>query len=73
VYSGAIAYFSRTGAADLSVVIRTLVAEETGSGMQLSLGVGGAIVADSDPDEEYDEIRAKAFAVLSTLGATFPG
>ncbi|NUP74226.1 MAG: aminodeoxychorismate synthase component I [Sinomonas sp.] len=73
VYSGAIGYFSRTGAADLSVVIRTLVAEETGSGMQLSLGVGGAIVADSDPDEEYDEIRAKAFAVLSTLGATFPG
>lgn len=72
VYSGAIGYFSRTGAADLSVVIRTLVAEETAAGTRLSLGVGGAVVADSDPDEEYDEIRAKAFAVLSTLGSSFP-
>ncbi|WP_246036439.1 aminodeoxychorismate synthase component I [Sinomonas susongensis] len=73
VYSGAIGYFSRTGAADLSVVIRTLIvaANEDGTA-RLSLGVGGAVVADSDPDAEHDEIRAKSFAVLSTLGATFP-
>ncbi len=72
VYSGAIGYFSRTGAADLSVVIRTLVAEESAGGTRLTLGVGGAVVADSDPDEEYDEVRAKAFGVLSTLGSAFP-
>ncbi|MEA5453952.1 aminodeoxychorismate synthase component I [Sinomonas sp. JGH33] len=73
VYSGAIGYFSRTGAADLSVVIRTLVAHSADDGsMRLTLGVGGAVVADSDPDAEHDEIRAKAFAVLSTLGAEFP-
>jgi para-aminobenzoate synthetase len=40
---------------------------------ELTLGVGGAITADSVPDEEYDEIRAKAHGVLSALGAEFPG
>lgn len=73
VYSGAIGYFSRTGAADLAVVIRTLVVLGRPDGTaRLSLGVGGAVVADSDPDAEHDEIRAKSFAVLSTLGAAFP-
>lgn len=74
VYSGVIGYFSRTGAADLSVVIRTLVMEGTHDGAaRLTLGVGGAVVADSDAGDEYEEIRTKAFAVLSTLGAGFPG
>ncbi|WP_229230269.1 chorismate-binding protein [Sinomonas cyclohexanicum] len=77
VYSGVIGYFSRTGAADLSVVIRTLVVERLGGAhdgaTRLTLGVGGAVVADSDPADEYEEIRTKAFAVLSTLGAEFPG
>ncbi len=87
VYSGAIGYFSLTGASDLAVAIRTLVispaagapaagaagvgASGTGRAV-LSLGVGGAITADSSPQEEYDEIRTKAFGVLSTLGAEFP-
>jgi para-aminobenzoate synthetase len=41
-------------------------------GMVLSLGVGGAITADSSPQDEYEEIRTKAFGVLSALGAEFP-
>ena len=68
VYSGAVGYFSLNGAADLSVVIRTLVRQ----GDQLTLGVGGAITADSDPEAEWDEVRAKAFGVLSGLGSVFP-
>jgi anthranilate synthase component 1/para-aminobenzoate synthetase len=73
VYSGVIGYFSRTGAADLSVVIRTLVMETADdAATRLTLGVGGAVVADSDPAAEHDEIRAKAFAVLSALGSEFP-
>lgn len=73
VYSGAIGYFSMNAATDLAVVIRTLVVNPDGDGGRtLSLGVGGAITADSTPDDEYDEIRTKAFGVLSALGATFP-
>ena len=67
-YSGVAGWFSLTGAADLSVVIRTLEIRD-GS---LSLGVGGAVTADSDPAEEWAEVRAKAFGVLSALGASFP-
>lgn len=73
IYSGAIGYFSLNAATDLAVAIRTLVINVGGDGTaDLSLGVGGAITADSVPDEEYEEIRTKAFGVLSTLGATFP-
>lgn len=74
VYSGAVGYFSATGASDLSVVIRTLVmSRKPGAGRwDLSLGVGGAITADSSPAEEWDEVRTKAFGVLSALGSVFP-
>jgi anthranilate synthase component 1/para-aminobenzoate synthetase len=75
VYSGAIGYFSLNGATDLAVAIRTLVCSPGGAGEGagvLSLGVGGAITADSSPHEEYEEIRTKAFGVLSALGAQFP-
>jgi para-aminobenzoate synthetase len=73
VYSGAIGYFSLSGAMDTSVAIRTLVIRADGAGRaELSLGVGGAITADSSPQEEYDEIRTKAYGVLSALGAGFP-
>jgi anthranilate synthase component 1/para-aminobenzoate synthetase len=83
LYSGAIGYFSLNGATDLAVAIRTLVTDSgdrtAGDGAkdvattELTLGVGGAITADSVPDEEYDEIRVKAHGVLSALGADFPG
>lgn len=78
LYSGAIGYFSMNGATDLAVAIRTLVTTTesgegaTGPSAVLALGVGGAITADSVPEEEYDEIRVKAYGVLSTLGAEFP-
>jgi anthranilate synthase component 1/para-aminobenzoate synthetase len=73
VYSGAIGYFSLSGAMDTAVAIRTLVIRAGGAGRaELSLGVGGAITADSSPQEEYDEIRTKAFGVLSALGTGFP-
>ncbi|MDK1360030.1 chorismate-binding protein [Arthrobacter sp. zg-Y1219] len=67
-YSGVVGWFSLTGAADLSVVIRTLEIQ----GTALTLGVGGAVTADSDPAAEWEEIRAKAFGVLSALGSRFP-
>ena len=73
IYAGAMGYFSLNAALDLSVVIRTLVLQDTSDGgTQLSLGIGGAITADSDDEAEWQEIQAKAHGVLSTLGADFP-
>jgi para-aminobenzoate synthetase len=61
VYSGAVGYFSVDGAVDLSVVIRTLVVGDDG---HVSYGVGGAVVAQSDPDAEYEETVVKAAPLL---------
>ncbi|WP_323959408.1 aminodeoxychorismate synthase component I [Arthrobacter sp. JZ12] len=72
IYSGAAGYFSLDGAADLAVVIRSLVMEADDGGTRLTLGVGGAITADSDPADEWEEVRTKAFGVLSALGTSFP-
>ncbi|MEQ4520398.1 aminodeoxychorismate synthase component I [Pseudarthrobacter sp. B907] len=72
VYSGAIGYFSLSGATDLAVAIRTLVIAAGTDRDTLSLGIGGAITADSSAQDEYEEIRTKAFGVLSALGAEFP-
>ena len=66
VYSGALGFLSVNGTADLSIVIRTLVASPHG----LQLGAGGAIVAASDPDAEHDEMVLKARAVLEAVGGT---
>lgn len=68
-YSGAIGYFSLSGAADFSIVIRTLVSTPDG----ISYGVGGAIVALSDPEAEFEETAVKANPLLTLLGAEIPG
>ncbi|NMN97490.1 aminodeoxychorismate synthase component I [Antrihabitans stalactiti] len=66
VYSGAIGYFSLTGTADFSVVIRTVVATDH----EVTFGIGGAIVALSDPAEELEETLVKAATMRRCLSAT---
>lgn len=66
VYCGAIGYLSFSGAMDTSIVIRTLVLNED----RVQLQVGGAVVADSDPEREYAESLAKAQSGLAALNAT---
>ncbi len=70
VYSGAIGWFGRGGACDLSVAIRTIVLDREGA----SIGAGGAIVADSDPEDEFAEMLLKARAASAAFefrGPTF--
>ncbi|MFN7142928.1 MAG: chorismate-binding protein, partial [Myxococcota bacterium] len=63
LYSGAFGYLSLCGGADLSVVIRSAVIADGVA----TVGVGGAIVALSDPNEEVAEMELKAEAVLDAL------
>jgi para-aminobenzoate synthetase len=69
VYSGALGYFGLTGGADLSIVIRTAVR----AGDELHVGAGGAIVLDSDPADEFDEMVLKATAPLTAWSHCHPG
>jgi para-aminobenzoate synthetase len=66
VYSGALGFLAVNGTADLSVVIRTLVATPDG----VTIGAGGAIVAGSDPQDELMEMLLKARALLQAVGGT---
>jgi para-aminobenzoate synthetase len=69
VYSGAIGYFGLDGQADLSIVIRTIVIRPG----RTTIGAGGAIVMQSDPEDEFDEILLKARAPMSAVAATVGG
>ena len=64
VYSGTIGYLGFDGSADLNIVIRAAVRD----GARWSVGAGGAIVLDSDPDAEYDEKNLKASAIIGAPG-----
>lgn len=56
VYTGAIGFFAPHNQAVFNVAIRTLVLQNN----KASMGVGGGIVADSDPLDEYKECLLKA-------------
>jgi para-aminobenzoate synthetase len=64
VYSGALGFLAVNGTADLSVVIRTLVASPDG----VTIGAGGAIVAASEPRAELEEMLLKARPLLDAVG-----
>ena len=66
VYCGAIGCLGFDGDMDTSIVIRTAVIKD----MRAYYQVGGAIVADSDPESEYQETLDKARAFLTALGST---
>jgi para-aminobenzoate synthetase len=62
-YSGAIGYLGLGGACDLSVAIRSIVLD----GESASIGAGGAIVVESDPEAEIAEMLLKATAPATAL------
>jgi para-aminobenzoate synthetase len=78
VYSGAIGYFGADGVVDLSIVIRTIVMRMGGStnirgAKTTTIGAGGAIVMQSDPQEEFDEILLKARAPMAAIARAVTG
>jgi para-aminobenzoate synthetase component 1 len=64
-YCGAIGYLSTGGALDTSIVIRTYLVP--GGGGDVYFQVGGGIVADSDPEQEYRETLDKAQGLIAAL------
>ncbi len=63
VYAGAVGYFSHSGNLDTAIALRTMVMRDGIAYIQ----AGGGIVADSQPDEEYQESLNKARALLRAL------
>ncbi|HYB32423.1 MAG TPA: aminodeoxychorismate synthase component I [Steroidobacteraceae bacterium] len=62
-YTGSLGYLTRDGHLDLNILIRTM----TLSGQELTFRAGAGIVADSDPQRELEETRAKARGLLAAL------
>ena len=60
IYAGAVGYFSAGGAMDTCIVLRTAVVKDGVMYVQ----AGGGVVADSDPETEYQESRSKAKALI---------
>jgi anthranilate synthase component 1 len=65
-YTGSMGYINRDGSMDLNILIRSMTVRDD----TIRLRAGAGIVADSLPDAELDETRAKARGLLHALGET---
>jgi len=63
VYCGAIGFLGFNGVSHFNIAIRTVVQQ----GTRLTFHAGGGIVADSEPDAEYDETLAKAQGIFNAI------
>lgn len=63
VYAGAVGYFAFDGSMDTCIAIRTLVMQ----GKRISVQAGAGIVADSEPEREYQETLNKARALAQAI------
>jgi para-aminobenzoate synthetase component 1 len=65
LYSGAVGYIDPNGDFDFNVVIRSLLYRKDNE--YLSLQVGSALTANSNPIKEYEECLLKAKGVIEIL------
>jgi anthranilate synthase component 1 len=63
VYGGVVGYFGLAGDADLAIAIRTALIMDGVAHVQ----AGGGLVADSDPESEFQESQNKAAAPLRAV------
>jgi len=63
-YTGSMGYINVDGSMDFNILIRTMVKH----GQRLFIRAGAGIVADSIPEKELEETRAKARGLLLALG-----
>ena len=63
IYSGMVGYFDYSGNFDSAITIRTIVAREGRAYIQ----AGAGVVADSQPEKEYQECRHKAQALFRAV------
>ncbi len=64
IYGGGVGYYSWNGDADFAIVIRTIIKNGTKAIVQ----AGAGIVADSDPEYEYNETERKMAAMIKAIG-----
>jgi anthranilate synthase component 1 len=67
-YAGAVGYLTFAGDLDFCITIRTVVVADGVAHVQ----TGAGVVADSDPEAELQETKAKAAALLPAVGAVSP-
>jgi para-aminobenzoate synthetase component 1 len=65
VYTGSIGYIGLDGNVCLNIAIRTIII----AGAKAFAQTGGGIVADSDPEAEWDETITKARALLAGINS----
>jgi para-aminobenzoate synthetase component 1 len=65
IYTGSLGYLSFSGEMDFNILIRTILKIKS----KVYFGVGGGIVADSQPEAEYNETLVKAEGIMRALGA----
>ena len=62
-YGGCVGYVDYSGNMDTAIVIRTMVVKDG----EIFLRTGAGVVADSDPDFEYEECVSKARALIEAI------
>jgi len=63
VYTGALGYLGMNGMSDLNIAIRTMIIK----GARVYFQVGGGIIADSEPEAEFQETLDKGKAMFAAV------